>query len=190
MANKRKYPKVQGYWVYSIYIPSINKYYIGYSGVKNCCQRWHKSRYKRLALEQYLDEWDSMVKTVLIDGLSKQESFIYEGKIIDALSMNNLCINSNRSGLITNDKNAYQRELYENNTELRERKKQRGKQWEKDNKEKRIEYDKKYRDNNREKINRKQREYRKNNNEKMREYDKQRRLKKKLEREQQQTVVP
>lgn len=128
-----KYEEVKGYWVYSIKIPSINKYYIGVSGYKKCCDRWKKSKYKGMALEPYLDEWETMEKTVLIDGLSsKKEALIYEDNIIRAL--NNLCINERRSGLISvNDKNAYMREYYQNNTEYREQKKQ-------------------YRENNKEKI--------------------------------------
>lgn len=41
MAGKRKYPEVKGWWIYSIKIPSINKYYIGVSK-QQCCQRWQK----------------------------------------------------------------------------------------------------------------------------------------------------
>lgn len=63
-----------------------------------------------MALEPYLDEWDSMIKTVLVDNLSREDSYIYEGNIIRALSMNNLCLNEQHSGLITNDKNTYARE--------------------------------------------------------------------------------
>lgn len=78
-----------------------------------------------MALEPYLDEWQDMVKTVLIDGLNKQDAFMYEGKIIDALSMNNLCLNERRSGLIrTNDRRSYYKELKKNNTEYHEREKQ------------------------------------------------------------------
>lgn len=117
---KRKYPEVKGYWVYSIKIKSVGKYYIGVSGYKKCSQRFSKNKYETTVLNQYLDEWDSIEKIVLIDGLSKVDAYNYEDNIIRALKMNNLCINELRSGLITSDKNAYKRELRKNNTEYRE----------------------------------------------------------------------
>lgn len=182
---KRKYEDVKGYWIYSIKIPSVNKYYIGVSK-RQCCQRWNKSLYKGMALEPYLSEWDSMIKTVLVDNLTKEEAYQYEDNIIRALQMNDLCINTNRSGLITNDINTYQKEYrkenkeklnenqkewYENNQEYRKQYlKQYHKQWQKDN----PEYHKQWREDNREQYNEYQREYR---------------LKKKLEKQQQQTSL-
>lgn len=143
--GKRKYSKVSGYWVYSIQVPSVNKYYIGVSK-QQCCSRWQKREYIGKSLEPYLDEWESMIKTVLIDNLSKEEAYLYEGNIIDALSMNDLCINKQRSGLIkVSDENAYKRELYQNNAEYRERKKQRNNKWKKDNREKYNEWQRQYR---------------------------------------------
>lgn len=119
--GKRKYPKVSGYWIYSIKIPSINKYYIGMSRRKECWERWCKSKYKGSSLEPYFSEWQSMEKTILANGLTKEEALKYEDNIIQALSMNDLCINSKRSGLITSDINVYQKdyqkEYRENNRE-------------------------------------------------------------------------
>lgn len=138
MAGKRKYPEVSGFWVYSISVPSIGKFYIGVSK-RQCSHRWRKAKYKGKSLEPYLDEWDSMEKTVLIDGLTREEALKYEDNIIRALSMNDLCINKQRSGLITNDRNAYMKELLKNNTEYRERQNQRAKQYYEDNKEKILE---------------------------------------------------
>lgn len=135
MGRKYKYPEVQGWWVYSIYVPSIAKYYIGVSGCKKCSRRWCKAFYKGTALEPYLDEWDSMIKTVIQDGfLTKEESLKKEDALIQEL--NKLCINERRSGLVyTNDKNAYCREWVKNNTEYQEYHKQYSKQWRLDNPE-------------------------------------------------------
>lgn len=177
---KRKYPEVVGYWVYSIQIPSINKYYIGVSKQK-CYERWRKTNYKGKSLEPYLNEWDNLIKTVLIDGLNKEDAYKYEGKIIDALSMNNLCINNQRSGLIrVNDINAYHRELYQTNTEYRERRKQHDKQSKKQRYENDVEY--------REKVNQRCKQYYENNKEKILEQQKQRYERKKLEKQQQTSV--
>ena len=219
----RKYEEVRGYWVYSIQIPSINKYYIGVSKLK-CCQRWQKSLYKGMALSQYLDEWDLMGKKVLIDGLSsKKEALIYEDALIQSLKMNDLCINERRSGLIkVSDVNAYNKEKhkqrYKNDAEFREHRKQQAKQYRENNKERERERHKQYREDNKEKIrehyednkekynetrrqqykndaefreHRKQqaKQYYENNKEKINENRKQRRLKMKLEKQQQHTVV-
>lgn len=176
---KRKYPKVKGYWVYSIYVPSVNKYYIGVSKCKECSQRWNKPTYKTTALEPYLEEFDSMIKTVLVDNLTKEQSYQYEDAIIRGLQMNNLAINKQRSGLFrTNDKNVYNKQYhkqrYETDDEYRERAKQQAKQYNWDNKEKMREYRREY-----------QRQYRLNNKEKILEQQRQRRLKKKLEQQNQ-----
>lgn len=140
MSRKRKYEEVSGFWVYSIYVPSVNKYYIGISK-QQCSQRWKRALYENNSLAPYLNEWDSMVKTVLIDNLTKEEAYKYEDNIIQALSKNNLCINEKRSGFIeVSDKNGYQKELRKNNPELREREKQ----YRESNKEKYREYNKQY----------------------------------------------
>lgn len=130
MGRKRKYPEVKGWWLYTIKVPSINKYYIGVSK-QQCSQRWCKSNYKGKSLAPYLNEWDSMIKTVLVDNLTKEEALKKEDALIQELRFKNLCINERRSGLIeVSDINAYQREhqkqYYENNKErILERKKQR-----------------------------------------------------------------
>lgn len=117
MAGKRKYPKVVGYWVYSIYVPSVNKYYIGISK-QQCCQRWKKKDYKGIIIEPYLDEWDNMVKTVVKDNLTKEQALKKEDELIQSLRLKDLCLNERRSGLITkNDRNGYNKEYYENNPE-------------------------------------------------------------------------
>lgn len=186
MGRNRKYREVKGWWLYSIQVKSNGKYYIGISKCKECWQRWQKKGYEGTALEPYLNEWQDMKKTVLIDGLNKQDAYIYEGKIIEALSMNNLCINERRSGLISiSDKNAYHREYMKqyrkDNTEYQEYKKQYNKQYHKQRYENDIEYrehkkqvSKQHRENNKEQINQRRR---------------QRYLKKKLEKQQPQLTL-
>lgn len=187
--SKRKYPEVKGYWVYSIKIKSNGKYYIGVSQMQ-CRQRWHKSAYKGGSLKEYLQEWESMEKTVLVDNLTKEQAYQYEDNIIRALQMNDLCINKQRSGLIeANDVNAYMREYRKNNTEYRERHNQQCYKWRENNKEKYNEYRRQWRLKNKDKINQRSKQWRENNREKYNEWQRQYRLKKKLEREQQHTVV-
>jgi hypothetical protein len=182
--SKRKYPKVQGWWVYSIQIKSNGKYYIGVSRCKECCQRWHKSAYESSSLQPYLNEFDSMIKTVLVDNLTKEQAYQYEDNIIRALKMNDLCINKQRSGLITSDINTYMKELKKNKPERREQAKQLCKQWYENNKEKAREYNKQYYENNKEKRIEYHKQWKENNPDYYKQYHKRKKLKK-----QQQTSV-
>lgn len=194
----RKYEDVKGYWVYSIKVPSINKFYIGVSK-QPCNRRWRKCNYKGLALEPYLNEWQDMIKTVLMDGLSKEQAYQYEDNIIRALQMNNICLNEQRSGLIANDINAYHKELLKNNPEYYENQKQLCKQWYENNKEdvefreRKKQQCKQWRENNREQYNEYhkqwQKQYYERNKEKIKEYQKQYYLKKKLEKQQQTSLL-
>lgn len=181
----RKYQEVVGYWVYSIQVPSINKHYIGVSK-QQCYKRWCKSYYKDTVLEPYLEEFDSMIKTVLVDNLTKEEALKYEDNIIRALQMNNLCINERRSGLIeVSDVNTYMRKYRKDNPEYRERQKQCNKQYYENNKEKYQEYKKQWDKDNPEYM----KQYYEKNKEKIREQQRQYRLKKKLEKQQQPSLL-
>jgi hypothetical protein len=174
MGRNRKYPTVSGYWVYIIYIPSIAKYYIGVSKQK-CHERWKKRYYKSSSLSPYLNEWQSMIKTVIQDGLTKEQAVQLEDELIVKYRNENRCINEVRSGWIRKkDINAYARELYQNNTEYRERQRQQCKQ---------------YHENNKEQIQEQQKQYYENNKEKILERQKQRRLKKKLQQQQNQLTL-
>lgn len=184
----RKYPKVEGYWVYSIKIPSNNKYYIGVSKLK-CNQRWCKRRYKGMALEPYLSEWDNLIKTVIQDGLTETEALKMEDDLIQALRFIDLCVNTNRSGLVkAKDANAYNKELRKNNPEYREQIKQYQKQYYENNKERENQRNKQWRENNKEKRREYRKQYYEKNKESINEKRRQRYQKKKLEK-QQQTVV-
>lgn len=148
--GKRRYPKVSGYWVYVIQIPSICKFYVGVSK-RQCYQRWKKSEYKSCLLKEYISEWQDMNKNVIQDNLTREEALQLEDALIQVLSRYNLCINEQRSGLIkVSDVNAYNREKRKqhsekynenrrqrnaNDAEYRERNKQRSKQWWENNKE-------------------------------------------------------
>lgn len=134
--SNRKYPKVQDYWVYSIYVQSVDKYYIGISK-QQCSRRWQKVLYKKNSIEPYLDEWDSMIKTVIQDNLTKEEAVKLEDDLIVKYTQEGKCINERRSGWVKkNDVKAYERE-----------------------------HQRKYRENNRKELNKYHREYRTKNRE-------------------------
>lgn len=80
--------------------------------------------------------WENIEHKVLVDGLTKAQAEQWEDRIIQALSMNGMCINKNRSGgLYRDDKQSYM------------------KQWEEDHKEERKTYNKqRYEDYNKKRL--------------------------------------
>lgn len=98
----RKYPKVNGWWVYVIKTPN-NMYYPGYSGGKDgnkqCWQRWRPDDYKATSLSPYIEEydWDNLEKIVVVDGLTEDEAVKWEGVLIKLYRSIGCCINKNGS---------------------------------------------------------------------------------------------
>ena len=119
MANIRKYPKTEDYFVYAHTTPN-GLYYIGMSK-QQPRQRWRKSAYKAPnSLTQYIEKygWQNIEHKVLLDGLTKKEAEQWEDRIIQALSMNGLCINERRSGgQYRKGKQVYMKQWYEDNKE-------------------------------------------------------------------------
>ena len=114
----RKYPKTEGFWVYAHITPN-GLYYIGMSK-QQPRERWHPLHYKTSVLAPYIAEygWDNIQHKVLIDGLTKNEAEQWEDRIIQALSMNGLCINKNRSGgIVRDDYKAYMKQYREDHKE-------------------------------------------------------------------------
>lgn len=197
---ENEYKEINNYWVYVIQVSSVGKFYIGISKQK-CHQRWRKSQYLTTVLNQYLDEWQDMIKTVIKDGLTKDEALKMEDELIQALRFIDLCINERRSGLISvSDENVYYRERrkqhYQNNSEFREKEKQRSKQNYKQHYQNNSEYierrkqrNKQWQLDNKEKYQEYQKQYRENNKEKAREYKKEWYKRKKLEKQQQNNIL-
>lgn len=127
----RKYQETTDYWVYAHTTPN-GLYYIGMSKLQPC-RRWRKSAYKGLSIEPYIIEygWENIAHKVIVDGLTKEQAEAWEDQIIQALSMNGLCINKQRSGGICNDIKIYQKQYYK---EHNKEKKEHNKQWRKCNK--------------------------------------------------------
>lgn len=109
---KRKYPKTEGYFVYAHTTPN-GLYYVGMSK-QQPRKRWNKSAYKEPnSLAPYISEygWENIQHKVLIDGLTKEQAEAWEDRIIQALSMNGMCINKHRSGgLCRDDRQAYHKQ--------------------------------------------------------------------------------
>lgn len=129
----RKYEKTTGYWVYAHITPN-GLYYVGMTKLQPC-RRWKPSNYKTHSLKPYIKQygWENIQHKVLIDGLTKKDAEQWEDRIIQALSMNGLCINKQRSGGCTrDDRQAYEKQWYE---EHKEERKAQMRQWYKDHKD-------------------------------------------------------
>lgn len=104
--------------VYAHILPT-KEVYIGMS--KNQpSRRWQPSLYKGTILASYIIEygWENIQHKVLLDALTKEQAEQWEDLIIQALSMNGLCINERRSGGIArDDRKAYHKQWNEDNKE-------------------------------------------------------------------------
>lgn len=100
-------------------------YYVGVT--INPKQRWYASCYCETALKPYIDKygWDNIEHRVFADGLDYEMARKLEDTLIQLYRHFDSCINYNRSGLIANDKNVYNRQWYANNGEWVERYNQR-----------------------------------------------------------------
>lgn len=145
---RRIYPKTTGYWVYAHTTPN-GMIYIGMSK-QQPCRRWQKSLYKtHNSLAQYIEQygWENIEHRVVIDGLTKKQAEQWEDRLIQALSMNGLCINKQRSGgIYRDDKQAYDKQWREDHKEERTAYNQAyNKQYYEGHKEEHKAYDKQYR---------------------------------------------
>ena len=136
MNTKRKYPKVTGYWVYGHITPN-GKIYIGYSGRKQCGQRWQPIHYKDKSLEPYIEQfgWENIKHIVFKDGLTIEQALQLEDLLIIQATIDGWCINKRGSG-----------------GEWRKDPKKYYKQWWEINKERRAEKNKIYRDSHKDEI--------------------------------------
>lgn len=139
----RKYQETSGYFVYAHTTPN-GMYYIGMSKLQPC-ERWCKSAYKTPnSLAPYIEQygWANIHHKVLIDGLTKEQAEALEDRLIVTLSMNDLCINKQRSGgQYREGRQAYMKQY---NEDHKEEIKQYNKQWLEEHKEERKAYHKKY----------------------------------------------
>ena len=187
---------------YSVYqhVTPDNMYYFG--ATQNVEQRWEGNgcHYKRTALQPYIEKygWDNIQHIVLFKDQSKENALWIENFLIETAREDGVCINKNRSGLVSKEE-GYKQEYYETNKEqileqhkqyreenkeqILEQKKQyyeenkeqikeRKKQYYEQNKDKKLEYQQQYREQNKEQIREYQQQYREQNKDKIREQKK------------------
>ena len=168
---------------YSVYqhVTPDGMYYFG--ATQNVERRWRNNgaEYKGTALQPYIEKfgWDNIQHIVLFRDQTRENALWIEDFLITTAREAGVCINKNRSGLVSKEEGynknqmKYLREQnYEN--EVRKRK-----EYYEQNKDQIKQYYQK----NRDEILEHQREYREKNREKYNEYHRQYRQRKKLEKQ-------
>ena len=198
---------------YSVYqhVTPDGMYYFG--ATQNVERRWEGNGrlYKRTALQPYIEKfgWENIQHIVLFENQSKENALWIEDFLITTAQEDGVCINKQRSGLVSKEegyqqqisKQYYQKnkeQILEQRREYREQNRDKIKQYYEQNKDKFREQNrdkiKQYYETNKEHIREKQqqyyeqnkdkwKEYRERNKDKMREYQRQYRKRKKLEKQ-------
>ena len=179
----------KNYVVYQHVTPD-EMYYFG--ATQNVERRWSNNgaEYKRTALYPYIEKygWDNIKHIVLFRDQTKEDALFIEDFLIETAREDGVCINKQRSGLISKEEGYKQQCYQQNRDEILEQKQEyyqknrdeileQKRDYYKHNKNKR----KKYLEQNREKILEQRQEYYEKNREKIREYNRQRYQRKKEE---------
>ena len=177
---------------YSVYqhVTPDGKYYFG--ATENVERRWSNNgaEYKRTALQPYIEKfgWDNIKHIVLFKDQTKENALWIEDFLIETAREDGVCINKQRSGLITKEDGYKQQYYQQNRDEILEQKQQyyqqnrdeileQKQEYYKHNKDKR----KKYLEENREKILEQSRQYYQKNRDEILEQRRQRYQRKKEE---------
>ena len=179
---------------YSVYqhVTPDGMYYFG--ATQNVERRWEGNGrlYKRTALQPYIEKfgWENIQHIVLFENQSKENALWIEDFLITTAQEDGVCINKQRSGLVSKEegyqqqisKQYYQKnkeQILEQRREYREQNRDKIKQYYETNKEHIREKQQQYYEQNKDKW----KEYRERNKDKMREYQRQYRKRKKLEKQ-------
>ena len=174
------------YVVYQHVTPD-GMYYFGQT--QNVERRWSNNgaEYKRTALQPYIEKfgWDNIQHIVLFRDQTKEDALFIEDFLIETAREDGVCINKQRSGLVSKKEGYNQdrkQKYYEQNKDrIRERQREYNREYYEQNKDKRKDYleqnkvkirkqrQQRYQ-KNREKELERQREYNKKNREKYNEY--------------------
>ena len=162
------------YTVYQHVTPD-GLYYFGQT--QNVEKRWSNNgiHYKETSLYPYIEKfgWDNIQHIVLFRDQTRENALWIENFLIETAREDGVCINKQRSGLISKEEE-YQQQYYEQN---KDKILEKQKQYYEENKDKRLEYKRQYYEKNKDKIIEYQEknkdkivEYREKNKEKKREY--------------------
>lgn len=98
------------YSVYTHKVVTDDKGPMWYVGVtKNVKQRWHTSAYCQTSLEPYINKygWENIEHRVVANRLDKETAYKMEDVLILMYRSADCCINNQRSGMITENKESY-----------------------------------------------------------------------------------
>ena len=178
---------------YSVYqhVTPDGMYYFG--ATSNVERRWSNNgaEYKRTALQPYIEKfgWDNIQHIVLFENQTKENALWTENFLIETAREDGVCINKNRSGLISKEEGydkKQSKQYYETNKgQVQERHKQyyetnrdemleQSRQYYQKNREKKLEQSRQYYQKNREKELEWRRQYYQKNREKELEQKRQR----------------
>ena len=162
---------------YSVYqhVTPDGLYYFGQTN--NIKRRWSSNGagYKTTSLYPYIEKygWDNIQHIVLFREQTRENALWIENFLIETAREDGVCINQQRSGLVSKEE-GYQREYREQN---KEQIKEQQKQYYERNKDKIREYQeqnkdkiREYQEQNKDKINEQKRKYYERNKEKFKEY--------------------
>ena len=158
------------YIVYQHVTPD-GMYYFGQTN--NIKRRWegNGSLYKGTALQPYIEKfgWDNIQHIVLFKDQTKENALWIEDFLITTAQEDGVCINKNRSGLVSKEegyKQEYNKHYYETNKEQKQ-------QYYEQNKDKKREQRQQYYQKNKDQIREKQQQYYEENKDKRLKYKKQ-----------------
>ena len=173
---------------YSVYqhVTPDGMYYFGQT--QNVEQRWKNNGagYKETALYPYIEQygWDNIQHIVLFENQSKEDALWIEDFLITTAQEDGVCINKNRSGLVSKEE-GYKQQYYEENKDKRleyqkqyyeqnkQQKREQQKQYYEENKDKILEKQKQYYEQNKQQKREQQKQYYEENKDKILEYQKQ-----------------
>ena len=182
-------------------------YYFG--ATQNVERRWSNNgaEYKRTALQPYIEKygWENIKHIVLFRDKTKEDALWIEDFLIETAREDGVCINKQRSGLISKEEGYKQQCYQQNRDEILEQKrdyyqknrdeileqkrdyykhnKNKRKKYLEQNREKILEQRQEYYEQNREKILEQRQEYYEKNRDRIREYNRQRYQRKKEEQQ-------
>ena len=151
---------------YSVYqhVTPDNMYYFGQS--QNVERRWRNNgaEYKGTALQPYIEQygWDNIQHIVLFRDQTKENALWIEDFLIETAREDGVCINKQRSGLVSKEEEYQQ--------QYREQNKDKIKQYYEENKDKRLEYQQQYYEENKQQIREQRKQYREQNKDKIKQY--------------------
>ena len=153
---------------YSVYqhVTPDGMYYFGQT--QNVKRRWSRNgaEYKGTALYPYIEKygWDNIQHIVLFKDQTRENALWIENFLIETAREDGVCINKQRSGLISKEE-GYRREYFEQN------------------KQQKREYQQQYYEQNKDKIKEQLKQYKEKNRDKIREYNREYYKRKKLEKQ-------